>query len=458
MATRKTKANGTNKKDVASQPARAAKKKPSQKRSSRIPLHRQMLYDTTFFLRDLECVKEMFTVVLPVLAQKDAERKKEIDKALKKIEKTKTNIKKERSEDIIDTIQVMVESLDKLNRADTMFRTHSIACTISRFDLFFADILRRFFRANPEQFNSSAKSLTYDDLQNLTSISGILEAFIDKEVDRLLRDSHVEQIKFLDSRLKLGIQQSFPRWSDFVEITERRNLFAHTGGIVSPQYLRVCKANGCALPGSVTKGTILFVSQEYFLDAYTCLYELAIWIGQSSVRRLFPKKLKAADDDLIHEIGFPLLQGEEWALAERVFSFGMSLPDKLISNQHAKRLFSVNKAIALRHMGKKEASCKLLDSYDWSSSHPRFLLAVAVLKEKYDDAEKIMRDMGKTKPFSEKAYRTWPLFKDFRYTSQFGRAFRKIYSKTYKPEISPQARKQSKKPSPRPLKEKKPDK
>ena len=78
---------------------------------------------------------------------------------------------------------------------------------------------------------------------------------------------------------------------------------------------------------------------------------------------------------------------------------------------------------------------KLLNSIDWSSSSPEFLLAVQVLKGNYDEAELIMEGMKGDRP-NEDDFRVWPLFKEFRMSNNFKRAFKKIYKKDYKPEIT----------------------
>ena len=44
---------------------------------------------------------------------------------------------------------------------------------------------------------------------------------------------------------------NLPSFKDFIEISERRNLFVHTGGIVSEQYIEVCKKYGCIIENKV---------------------------------------------------------------------------------------------------------------------------------------------------------------------------------------------------------------
>ena len=80
------------------------------------------------------------------------------------------------------------------------------------------------------------------------------------EVDVLMRDAHVAQIEFLDSKLKLGIVDHFSRWKEFLEITERRNLFVHTGGRVTQQYLQNCRRLGVQVDAKIKDGVILGAS------------------------------------------------------------------------------------------------------------------------------------------------------------------------------------------------------
>jgi hypothetical protein len=97
-------------------------------------------------------------------------------------------------------------------------------------------------------------------------------------------------------------------------------------------------------------------------------------------------------------------------------------------------MYLINKCIALRQLGKQKETVDLLESMDWSAAHPKFVLAVHTLKEEYDQAEEIMSSMNGDEP-SEYDFLTWPLFKDFRKTEFFKRAFKKVYGKEYEIEV-----------------------
>ena len=307
---------------------------------------------------------------------------------------------------------------------------------VSRYDEFIAGILRNYYKAYPNKLKNPDKTITYDEIVELNSVELIKDAFIDKEIDRLLYGSHIDQIDFLDDNLKLGIKANCSRIKDFIEITERRNIIVHNGGIVNKQYLQTCKKYDIKIDTKIKDGSLIIVTDDYFEQAFACVFELGLRIGQSSVRRLFPEKLDDADTSLINAIGFPILESENWELSKIIFEFAKDIPLKFISDDRSHRIYVINLCICLKHLRKKKEMSELIDSYDWSSSGNEFQLALRILKEKYDETEKIMENFHKEEPFPDHAYRTWPLFLEFRRTDNFKRAYKKIYKKDFEPDIT----------------------
>jgi hypothetical protein len=221
-------------------------------------------------------------------------------------------------------------------------------------------------------------------------------------------------------------------------LTERRNLFVHTRGRISAQYLEVCKAHGLTLDPKLIEGGYLGTNEKYLANAYRSLYEIGLKVGQIVYRKLWPNKNKIVDADrTLLNIGYDMLVAERWDIAKMVFDFGLSLPSKLISSDADRKIFLINECIALKWNGEVQPMRKLLDSVDWSAADAKFRLAVLVLKENYKQAEAIMSSMGKREPIEEHSFRTWPLFRQFRKTIYFRRAFKKIYGKEFQFGSSP---------------------
>jgi len=403
-----------------------------------LPLPRRLIHTIEQFISDLESIKEMFEVVIPVLKQKDELRKNQInelfsslDSFLKNDDNQDDNEKKEKF--VLELIELL-PTLRKLNRADLMFRQNALVMLVSRYDEFLADVLEIIFRANPDRLKSVDKTLTYEEILQLGSIEEALTKFVSKEVDKILREAHADHIRYIDKQLKLNIEQQIIYWPDLIELTERRNLFVHTGGRVSQQYIRACKSNNIKLEPKIEENKILSVNEEYFKNAYKCLFEIGIKVSQSVYRKLFPNELAEAEHSLNLTIGIRLLEREQWELANIVFDYALSIPVKLLFSDYDHKVYTINKCIALKWSGAEDKMNELLDSIDWGAYHPKFLLAVRVLKDEYDEAENIMTKMG-DQYILEGEYKGWPLFRDFRRSEQFRRAFKSIFKKDYQVEI-----------------------
>ena len=374
------------------------------------------------FLNDLDCIQEAFRVVDPVLAEKDKLRREEIHSLLQKlaIKDSKEGLTAERYEQLT----AFVANVKRLGRGHILFCNNSLISLVSRFDEFIGDLIRGIHKQNPDRLKNSEKNLSYEEITSLTNLSQAVDRLIDKEVDRILRDSHTTQIKYLETQLNFEFREKLAVWPDFVELTERRNLLVHCGGEVSAQYLRICKTGGCKIDAGVKIGSMLGVNSKYFERCHAVLIEIGLKLGQAVLRKIFSEKLHDIDSS-VNNYGVELLSAGRWDLGFMVFDFLCGLPPKLISKDQIKRIFIINKAIALKFSGKKNLCCELLDSLDWSSCSSDFSLAIEVLRDNFDAAEKIMSSMNAEEPISEHSFKTWPLFREFRKLEQFRRAFKK---------------------------------
>ena len=252
------------------------------------------------FITDLNCIEEMFNVVLPELEKKDNERKKIINNFFKK----KKKIIKERA---INEIIKLMDSFDKLFRAKKMFKQNSIVMMVSKYDDSFAEIIRLIYKKNPDRLRSTDKSLSYEEILSLGSVGKTLDRIINKEIDCLLYKNHYDQLKYLEKEFKINIISNTNCVKKFIEITERRNLFAHSGGKVSDHYLSVCKKHKVPLGKKIKEGVSIGVDKEYFENAYNCLFEIGVISGQLLLRKIFPEKLSLFDESL-NETGYDLLK------------------------------------------------------------------------------------------------------------------------------------------------------
>jgi hypothetical protein len=216
-------------------------------------------------------------------------------------------------------------------------------------------------------------------------------------------------------------------------LTERRNLFVHTGGVVTNQYLSKCAKFYSAQQKHPKLGEHLEIPTEYHTKATEMFMEIGLRIGQGIARRIFPDDLEAADIAL-NRYGFDLLCAENWQAAKLVFKFARTIPDKLTSKEEYRRIFLINLAIAYKWGAEASRSTELLKSVDWSACGPKFLIAEAALHGNFKEAAKIMSEIS-IETLSAHDYRTWPVFRDFRKSPEFAEKYKILFKEDFMPQL-----------------------
>jgi hypothetical protein len=257
------------------------------------------------------------------------------------------------------------------------------------------------------------------------SLEDAREHLVKKEIEAFMRESYTAQFKWLESKFGLNTLRSFERWSELIELTERRHLFVHSDGQVSTQYVSVCKDHGIAEP-LPSIGTVLSAERDYLVAAYKCVYETGVMLAHVLWRKLMPEQLAEADQFLTRVV-YDLLVDERFDLATRLLQFQVRLPK--ISSEIYRRMAVINLAQAQKWQ-KNEAECaKTLDSQDWSACSDSFSICHAVLKGDLEKAAALMHRIGPNGEVSEMDYRDWPVFREFRESKEFQAAFVDVFGK-----------------------------
>jgi hypothetical protein len=296
---------------------------------------------------------------------------------------------------------------------------------ISQWDTFIASILRWIYEVQPEIINNSPRSLTFAELKEFRGIEDAPSRIIEEEVHSVLRNSHGDHFEYIEKKLGLKLRENVAIWRTFVEITQRRHLIAHSGGAVSHQYIKTCSEAGVPDVANIKIGQILKVDQEYFNSACECLLELGIKLGQVLWRKLLPTEIGKAEDHLI-KVSLDLIIAEQYSAAINVLEFSLRQPMKFTESR-SRLVCTVNLAQAHKWRGDEEECRKILKGEDWSSSSDDFLLVVAVLEERHDDAVRLMRKIGSKGDVKKVDYDTWPAFRIFRKTQEFIRTYTDIF-------------------------------
>ncbi len=176
-------------------------------------------------------------------------------------------------------------------------------------------------------------------------------------------------------------------------------------------------------------GEVLEVSLDYFKQAYECVLEVGIKLAHLLWRKIYPKGLKEADNNLTN-ICLNLLIEERYSLACTLSDFAIETL-KRHSDDRSNRIFIVNRAQAYKWAGNNEKAKTIINSVDWSASSDDFKLAKAVILEEYEEANSLVIKIGTNGNISIYNYREWPLFKEYRRTQAFLKTFEEVFNEPF---------------------------
>lgn len=324
-------------------------------------------------------------------------------------------------------VRQLREQSSSLRTSIELIPRNFLVSYVSEFDCFLGSLLRVIYTKKPELLNDSSRQITYSDLLSFDSLTDAKEQVLEKEIESILRKSHSEHFSILENKFDIKLRKDLGIWSEFIEITERRNLFVHANGIVSSQYLKVCSQHGSDVSG-VAVGDRLKVDSEYLFRAYKVIYEISVKLAHVLWRKLFPQDRENADNSL-NNVGFSLVAKEKNSLAADILEFAISLPKH--HNETIKRMMAINLAQAYLRSEQRDKSQNVLKRFDWSATGYEFKLAVAVLNQDNENAAKLLRTVVATGDLSEEEIVEWPLFKEFRKTEPFFQAFKDLFDKDY---------------------------
>ena len=377
------------------------------------------------FLRQLDGHRNSFPVLMNALVAQTKMNMRHIDKFMKE------NDLVEQLKNADDSLQVspnihnefisQVHNLESSQFAVRNMARSAVISMVCSYDALIGNLIRIIYQANEEGVKALNVEIPLAEIISFTNIEDVRTYVIEKQVETVLRKSHEEQLDWLSKRIGVETLKKFEHFKDFVEIMERRNLFVHSDGVVSRQYIEQCVKAGMEV--AAKEGEMLNADYAYVKKCYDIIAETGVKVSQVIWRKL-NLGLETCDE-VMQDITYNYLRRGQYDLANNLLKFAMEPPIKHIDSEY-EWIFRVNFALSYYLADHKEESDKIVQSKDWAALDSRFRLAEAVLLEKYDVAQTIMKQIGADEQFMSN-YQQWPLFRKYRHTENFKQTYEEIY-------------------------------
>jgi hypothetical protein len=321
------------------------------------------------------------------------------------------------------------QELGQISLSRKLIPASFLVSLISQYDAFLGQLIKSLFDVKPELLNSSERNLSYSQLVEFDSIGSARSYILEKEIETVLRKSHSEQFDWLEAKFGIPLRKDLSIWPLFIEVTERRNLFVHTRGLVSSQYIKVCRQHNANIPSDIKVGDELDAPADYMANAYECIFDLGIRLSHVLWRKVDPANRVKADDNL-NDICYELLQDKKYKLAIKVLDFSLNTIKKFSSDQ-IRRMLVINRSLAYKWSGDEKMSLNIIKAEDWTASSDDFKLAEAIILEKYEDADLLMKKIGANSSIKARNYREWPLFLKYSERKEFKMIFKELFNEDF---------------------------
>ncbi|MFZ3084849.1 hypothetical protein [Rhodoferax ferrireducens] len=383
------------------------------------------------FLGDIRSIQKTHMIVLPhvfswLRSQHEANAKKLAKYASKNEDQTNVYhaLSAHEASEMLNAIRAL-DGLGGMRIPETLQRS-LFTQLFSEYDAFVGALLKVIYKKKSELLKGISRQLSFADLLAYEDLNAIKLDMLEKEVETFRRDSYIEQFVSLETKFGLKLR-TFPEWGEFIEMSQRRNLVVHNGGVVSDQYFVVCDREGYIYQKRPKLGDTLKLGGEYFSRASIVVSKVAFMLCHTLWRKLFPNEKNIAHEGA-NQVLFDLLTDKRWKTANEIAKFTLTEPMKDSISELDLRIRTINAAIAAKFSGNEDGCKAALKSLDWTATYRDFKLAIAVLNDDFPAAAGMMKLIGKQgELFEELSYHDWPLFHKFRESPEFLNAYAEVY-------------------------------
>jgi hypothetical protein len=312
----------------------------------------------------------------------------------------------------IDILMKYVNRLVSLSKAEKLVVRSLLIALISEFDTFSGSLIRFLQLLKPHLFEFYNREIPFREIVAAGSLDFLKDSLVTQEIENLLRYGQKERLKWIQEKTNTQIIEKLPSFSVFMEATQRRNLFVHTDGIISRQYLEVCKREEYISKSSLRIGEKLEINQAYFFCASASVLEVGIMSAFYAVDNLNVIETNSFFATM-RSVAWKLNQNHHSALTTTLLE--ALVASKNVNKVQAKLLekIKVDLAIAYSIRGNDQKMIEILSAKNGARRSKIMEFYAAILSKNYDTASKILPALCATKRINLSLLEREPVFAAF---------------------------------------------
>jgi hypothetical protein len=321
----------------------------------------------------------------------------------------------------------ITKALERINKTASGLRQFPHALLLSMvatFDSQMSDVVRAMLSIKSDKLRSGQKQISLSSIMEASSLQEIIDDAVTDEVYQFSRNSHDEQVKYIEDNFDIEIRKSWKRWPDIIEIFETRNLVAHGEDKYTSRYVSICvrhKHKG----SEKLLGKDISIYPKYLRQSLDTLLEFSVLLVFSLWR-----KHVAVDENLafatLNEVVFELILNRRANVAVFISEFALSLRNTSIKEATRLRIV-VNLASAHMHSKNEEGANKILDGVDWSATSDDFKVCVAALRKDTSEIRRLLPMIKASGSIAADDFRDWPVFEFVREEPEFQECFLDVF-------------------------------
>jgi len=310
----------------------------------------------------------------------------------------------------IQQLSNMVKGMSMHSGQREILFQSSLISAIVFLELTISRLLHCHITEYPDSASIKDKPLSLEEIRSLGTLEEAEKYLIDREVESIMFSGLSGWTSYFKKKIKLPHRDFADLHDDLVEISQRRNLLVHNGGIVNSIYLRNVHSK---YTQGVEVGDKIEISREY-IDGAITIIEL---VGAYFILEMWKKAIKICPERVDTVMGEAYLQmlDNNWRPAKYMFRYllsesGIQAESKLMSQ--------INYWQCMKWNGEYEEIKTEMENADFSAYSGKFQLALAALKSDKDAFFSILDSIVPSEIQVEDVLE-WPLFREMRGYPEF---------------------------------------